>query len=212
MADKKAKKNKIKLTLKPGIAAFSYLDKPDSGGKYSDDKFKTTMVYDDEALIEHIEKATIELAEQEWGDSVDIDEVKRPFRMPDEQTRDDFEGKITLVTKTKYKPMLFDAKRKKLKPNVKIFSGDEIAAIVELIPYESTEKVREGKKTVTVTIYGVSAQLKAVQLIRKNSGGGVDASDFGEYDDGFDNDEFEDPYGDQEGAGGEDEGDDNGDF
>lgn len=211
MADTK-KKNKKQITLKPGTAAYTYLDKPDTGHKYSNNKFKTTMVYDDDFdLIEHIEAAVVELAEAEWGDTVDIDEVKRPFRLAEDQEKEQFEGKITLNASTKYKPMLFDAKRKKLKSSVKIFSGDEIAAIVDLLPYESTEKVREGKKTVTVTVYGVSAQLKAVQLITKNSGGGVDASAFGEYDDGFDSDDYEDQFDDQS-EDEENEDDDNGDF
>lgn len=210
MADKK--KNRKQLTLRPTTVAYAWLDKPDSGHKFSNNKFKTTFVYDDVDDMAKIEEAVVELAEAEWGDKVSIDEVKRPYRTADEQTKEAFQGKVTITASSKFKPDLRDAKRKKLPPKVKIFGGDVCAAIVMLMPYESTEKVREGNKTITVTVYGVSAQLQAVQLVTKNSNGGSGADAFEEYDDGYDGSTFED-WGDDDQAEGEDIGsDDDGDF
>lgn len=187
-----AKKNKVQLTLPPATAAYAYIDKPDTGHKFSSGKFKVTMVYDDTDFVQAVEDAVKQIAEEEWGDAVDLDDVKRPYKMPDEQTKENFEGKATMNASSKYKPQAYDAKRKKLPSKVKIFGGDLISSIVQLVPYESTEKVREGKKTVTINVYGVTAQLAAIQLIDKRGGGGADPSMFGEYEDGFDASGIED--------------------
>lgn len=211
MADKKIKRQ---VTLKPTTVAYAYLNKPDTGHKFSNGKFKATLVYDDLADLDHVEAAVREIAAEEWGGRVNIDEVKRPFRTPDEQTKEAFEGKTTLNMTSKYKPQAFDAKRKPLPEKVSIFGGDKVAAIVTLMPYESTEKVREGSKVVTLTVYGVSAQIGAVQLVEKRAGGGVSADMFGEYDDGYDASGFQD-YGSGDGdEGGEPsfEGGETGDF
>jgi hypothetical protein len=207
-----AKKNKEQHTLPPATAAYAYLDKPDTGHKFSNNKFKVTMVYDDTDFVDAVEELVVQLAQEEWGDKVDIDDVKRPYRLPDEQTKENFEGKATIAVTSKYKPQAYDAKRKKLPSSVKIYSGDVISCIVQLMPYESTEKVREGKKTVTVTVYGVSAQLSAVQLIEKRGGGGADPNAFGEYDDGFDGSEYEDEEDNSSDHEGGESVDDDGDY
>lgn len=206
-----AKKQKIQHTLPPATAAYAYLDKPDTGHKYSNNKYKVTMVYDDVDFVDELEAKVAEIAKEEWGDAVDLADVKRPYRLPDEQTKENFEGKATIATTSKYKPQGYDAKRKKLPSSVKIFSGDLISAIIQLMPYESTEKVREGRKTVTVTVYGVTAQLAAVQLIEKRGGGGADPDAFGEYEDGFDASGFEDEEEEPDHEGGESV-DDDGDY
>lgn len=213
MAENKKKKNKKQITLPRAVAAYAWIEKPDSGHKYSDNKHKVTMVYDDEAsteeLVDRIRTECEKLALAEWGEDFDLSELQYPIRSPEDQTKDDFEGKYTITPKSKYAPMRFDAKRNKLAAKVKVFSGDVVASIIDLLPYESTEQVRENGKKITVKIYGVSAQLKAVQLIEKRGGGGVDASMFDEYDEGFDSSDFS--ADDQSDEGGEPE-DDNADF
>lgn len=195
-----AKKNQAQVTFAATACAFAWIDKPDSGHKFSDNKHKVTLVYNDEddavtvkcnKQERNLKEICEELAVAEWGEDFDLEELRLPIRFGDEQTKDDFEGKTTITPKSKYKPMAYDAKRNKLPKGVKIFSGDVVSVIAKLMPYESTEKVREGKKMVSVTTFGISAQLAAIQLVEKRAGGGAGPDGFEEYDDGFDASEFE---------------------
>lgn len=179
-----AKKPQRKVTLKRVTAAYAYIDKPDTGHTFSNNKFKVTAVHEDEAVFADLMAASKSLAEEAFPE-VDEDDIRMPLRTPEEQTKEAFEGKYTVNTSTKFQPSVYDAMKKLMSKKTKIMGGDLVSLILILLPYESTEKVREGKKTVTVTVYGISAQLAAVQLIEKRSGG-VDASMFDEYEDGFD--------------------------
>ena len=182
-----AKKNMAKITLPRAVASLAYLTSPDTGHKFSDNKYKVTMRYSEDPFAGLIEKAK-EIAANEWGGEVDFEEVRLPFKTAEEQTKEYYEGCWTITPKTKFAPSLFDSRRKPLPRGVKIQGGDEIAAIIVLLPYEKSEKVKEGKRLVDVMTYGITAQLKAVQLIRKNAG--EDGSDFDEYEDGFDSDDY----------------------
>ena len=213
-----AKKNKAQVTFAPTTCAYAWIDKPDTGHKFSNNKYKTTLVFDDEADAlavkmnkqqRDLKEICEELALAEWGDDFDLSELRLPVRMPEDQTKESFEGKATVTPSSKFKPMAYDAKRNKLPKGVKIFSGDVVSVIATLLPYESTEKVREGKKMVSVTTYGISAQLSAIQLVEKRAGGGAGADGFDEYEEGFDASEFED-YEEEEEL--DDDGDDDGDY
>lgn len=215
-----ARKVKTTVTFKPTVASYPWIDKPDTGHKFSDNKYKTTLLYDDvddavtvkeNGNLVNLQDVCERLALAEWGDDFDLEELRVPIRMAEDQTREDYEGMTTITAKSKYAPMAYDAKRNKLPKKVKIFGGDVVSVIATLLPYESTEKVREGKKVVTVTTYGISAQLSAIQLVEKRAGGGAGPEGFDSHEGGFDGSGYED-QDDEDQDDEEDNNDDSGDF
>lgn len=182
-----------------GIAAFTYLYSPDSGGKYSDDKYKLTLIVDPEgtaqAEIDAIHKVCRKVAKEEFGNKVNLDDVRMPYQEGAED-KEEFAGKMILRTKSKFQPGIVDAKRKPLAEGVKVKSGDLIKCAGTLYPYAQTENIVEvinGKKVKKqVTSYGVSIQLIGVQLLEKRVGGGGDVSGL------FDDEEGEIPAAESE--------------
>lgn len=166
-----AKKPRKQWVTPVGVASFPYLREPDTEGQYADDKWKVTLVFDDDVapVLEEIEEVCRTLAEQAFPDA-DLSDLKLPFRSPEEQTREELDGKYTLTTKTAYKPDLVDTKKNDLPADVEIQGSDLLRCVVLLLPYETTERIKVGKKTETITAYGVSAQLQLVQLVEKRAG------------------------------------------
>lgn len=167
-----AKKQFLKAVSPVVTAAYAWLSKPDEGQQYSDGKFKVTLVLDkeDDATEGFITKMT-ELSEQaataEWGKVPK--KLKMPFVDGDEGEKEEFEGKYKLTAKSKFKPGCVDAKRVSLPEGQEPRSGDMIRASLVLIPYKAGAD------------YGVTCQLRNVQLIEKrNGGGGSGADDFEE--------------------------------
>lgn len=192
MADKK--KQYIKAVIGPGIAAYSYLAKPDEGGKYSDGKFKLTLVVDQDApWLNDFKKKCLEAAKAEWP-KAKPDSIKLPLIDGDEKEKEEFEGKFLITAKSQRRPKMVDAKRNALPKDV-IKSGDEVKISVTLNPCTPS-----GTKTVALWLNGV-------QLIAKNNEGYDAADDFDE-EDGFEYEGGEDA----EDKGGDDEDDDDGDF
>lgn len=192
-----AKSKKVLLVTPPGTAAYAWFHKPDSGHQYSNNKYKGTLVLPGDTDMSDIEaKAKAVLAEA--YPKADVDTAGMFFKSGDNHKNEEFRGTILLNASSKFAPQIVDAKRKPLPKGVEARSGDEVRFVLSLFPYESTEKVREGGKTVTVTVYGVSAQLQVVQVITKNSGGGgvnmldeidgFDASEDGGWSAGADDD------------------------
>lgn len=173
-----------------GIAAFAYIHKPDTGHQYSTNKYKVTVVLDGDTDMEAIRAKALEAATHKWGDKVPEADIVMPWRDGDDRKQEEFHGKLLITASSKFAPTVVDSKRKPLKKGVQVWSGDEIAIVVNLNPYEKTEKVREMKKTVDVKVFGVSAQLNIVQLIQKNSGGG--GLNLLEDEEGFENDDVDD--------------------
>jgi hypothetical protein len=195
------KKQPAKTYILPaGTAAFPHIDKPDTEGKFADNKFKVRMVWDGDVDLAAI-RATIEKeakAHPEYGDSFDPETFAFPFReWGDDAEKEEFRGKITADVKSKFKPQVVDAKRKDVVTKGLKMAGDTIKAMVTLYFYQKTEKVKAGKKMVDETVYGCSLQLVAVQIIEKRSGGG------GNYAGGFDE---EDGYSSEDDAGAETDG------
>lgn len=57
------------------IASFTWLERPDSGFEFSDDKYKVTLLFDKEsgegrAFKQKMDEMTQELASQEFGDKI----------------------------------------------------------------------------------------------------------------------------------------------
>lgn len=194
------KKKYVRTTTGKGIAAYAYLAKKDSGRKYSDDKFKVTLVVDKDApWIEEFQAKCLEEAKKEWPKAKPAS-IKLPLRDGDEMEKEEFEGKYLITAKSAKRPAMIDAKRKTLPKDV-IKSGDEIKINVALNPCTPS-----GNKTIALW-------LNAVQLITKNNNGFDAASEF-EDEDGFeyDGDGFEDEEEEEDTETEDDAEDDDDDF
>lgn len=208
--EKKPKKPMRKITTARCIAAYAYVNEPDTEGKFADGKFKITMKFEKDQDISALETAIDEVAIETFPE-IDPSDIKKPLKDGDESEKDDYHGFITVTAKTKDRPKLIDAKRNPLPSKIKIFSGDVVKVAVTVMGYESTEKVVEkvnGKRVEkTEKVYGVTLYLDAVQLLEKNNGtGGNAASRFAD-EDGFDGSEHEGSDEDQtdESAGSDDD-------
>lgn len=207
MAETKTKKKFVNAVLPRGVASRVYLDKPDDKAPEGvswkpDGKYKTNLVYDSADEIADLREKIVEMAKENLGSKFVETEFKFPWRdYEDEEGTPDFLKNKTVVTaKTKAKPKVVDAKRNPVPDSIKVRGGDVIKASVGLNIYEQIEKVREGRKTVEVKVYGCNLYLNAVQLIQKRAGGGSGADAFDE-EDGFSVDEAGDagePGGDEE--------------
>lgn len=153
-----------------GIAAYAWISKVDQGHKYSDGKFKVTLVLDkDDPELATLRSTILAFGKEEFGN----DDFKLPFKDGDKSDKPEFQGKTLVVAKSKFPPGCIDAKRQELPEDVWPYSGDLIKFSASLYPYET------GGTT------GVSLQLRGVQLLDKRNKGNDSASDFGE-EDGYD--------------------------
>lgn len=185
-----AKQKKVNIVTPAGIAAFAYFHKPDTGKKFSDNKFKGKLVLDGDVDLSAIEEKIRAFAAEAYPDA-DLSELQLPWKDGDDE-KEEFAGKIILTAKSKYAPQIVDSKKKPLPKGVKAMSGDKVRFVASLYAYEKTEEqtIIEGKKKskVEVTIYGVSLQLNVVQVIEKNAGGSG-LSELDEIEDGWEADE-----------------------
>lgn len=190
-----SKKFKAPVIRTPmGTFAFAYIREPDSGNNtFSDDKYKTWHVMDDGKEVqewsEKFVKMCHEAARAKWGKIPEdliiplVNGTEYAESDPEKaEAREEFKDTIIVRPKTQFKPAVFDADRTELPDDVLVKSGDRGKLSIALVPYESTEKIREGKKLVTVTSFGISPQLRAVQLLQK---GGYDASNDFDDEDGY---------------------------
>lgn len=203
-------KKKVYAVTPVGVGAFCWIHKPDTGHKYSNNKHKVTLVLEPDVDLEPIRKLALEAASQEdWGEDYDPEDLKMPFASGDGKKQEEFHGKILFNAASKYAPKVIDGRRQPFPKGVFARSGDEMRLVVLLYPYQKTEKVkiRENGKMIEVdeTVYGVSAQLDTVQVVRKHSGGGAGASMLDDIEDGYDasQDEPEDPSDDMPAADGD---------
>lgn len=183
------KKKLPKVATPEGVAAYAWINKPDSGNEYSDDKYKVTLLIDEEAesteqFVAKITAQAKELAAEEWGKCPK--DLQLPFRDGNEiadekEDKEDFRGMVVFTLKSKYQPGVVDAKKKSL-PAKAVMSGDLIRASALLVPYKTTETVVENGKKKKVTVHGVTFRLRNIQLLEKRNMGGGAAGDFDEMD------------------------------
>lgn len=68
-----------------GRLMYLYLDKPDQGREFSDDKYKATIAWPKGADLSSLREALVKAARIEWGDDVDLASIQKPFRDGDEK-------------------------------------------------------------------------------------------------------------------------------
>jgi hypothetical protein len=213
-APKKGKKFSVEVVSPKAIAAYAWVNKPDTGNQYSDDKYKVTLVFDGEADLSKLEAAAKEVADHDFPD-VKFDDVKLPFVDGDTKAEknEEFAGKVLVTAKSQFKPGVFDAKRKALPKGIELRSGDVCKALLKAISYEKTETVVEkvnGKRVESKeTVHGITFQLAGLQLLEKRNGGGNAANAFEDEEGGFDASEYEGAGSDDSSSG---DGDQSGDY
>lgn len=179
-----SKQNAVKMITPPAVGAYAWLAKPDEGQQFSDGKFKVTLKFDKKnkahkKFIDEMTKRSDAIAtDQQENDkawkNLNLDDKKLPFRDGDASGKEDFEGFWTLTAKTKFRPGMVDCSEPvvSLPEGEEPRSGDVIRIAVALNPYCM------GK-----TNFGISAQLRNVQLIERNNTGQND--EFGAVEGGY---------------------------
>jgi hypothetical protein len=207
MADaKKPKQRKVTYVTPVGVAAYSYFHKPDTGGTYSDNKYKGDLILPGDTDLSKLEDLCKDFCIENFP-KAPRDEIQLPFKSGDDHKNEEFHGKLILKAKSQYAPQVVDSKKKRLPKGVFARAGDEVRFVTTLYAYETTETVKEGGKKKTVTLWGVSLQLTVVQVITKNAGGGG-LNELDEID-GYDASEDGEPW-DGESNSSEDDADSNG--
>lgn len=183
-----------KLISPVAVAAYAWLDKPDSKFAKTEDEanYKLTLVFDeDDAEAQAFVQKISDLGQEIAPKLKDPVKLKKGFKLVKESDKDEFEGKILLECKSKYKPTLIDSARNELGDGA-IKSGDLVRASILVKPYPAFGS-------------GISLKLRAVQLIEKrNMGGGGGADDFDDYEGGY--------VADQTSGGSGEDDDDDADF
>lgn len=156
------KPKRIVLVTPAGVAAYSWLKNPDVGKKYSDGKYKLTLVLDkeDDAAVEFCKKLVAMGAKKL---------IKNGDVIAEEKDKEEFKGKYLITAKSKHQPKMIDAKRIELPSNVFPMSGDVVK--IAIVPNE----YEDGKWNL---------YLNAVQLLKKNARG-FEAGDYFDEEDGF---------------------------
>jgi hypothetical protein len=150
-------------------ARYPKISTPDTKGKYADGKFKTDGVLDDTSYAV-VEKALDAAAKTFWPDA---DVVSTPLRTfynnaEDKKAKKNADGR-GFTLKSKYRPAVFDSKKKALPEGVQIGGGSIIRVAAAIFPWKKDERVKvkgaDGKVTVEESVsYGVSLYLNDVQV------------------------------------------------
>ena len=159
-----------------GTARYPHISKPDTTGKYADNKYKTRLVYkiDDKAVlaaIKQIDAFAEEVHGKQWA------KKHVPYVI------DEDAGEIVLTAKTQYEPAVFDTKNQKIGKDVNIGGGSVMRLSGFLIEFDK----------------GISYQLKQAQVKSVAQA----SSDFDEVEDGY---EYEGTGGFDDSDEGTDEG------
>ena len=149
---------KITFVSPVGTARYPHITTPDSTGQYADGKFKTKLVVPKKeaaALVQRLK----DLAKEHRV-------AKLPFTEED--------GDIVFTIKSKFKPLVFDAKNNEVKKvDLRVGGGSKLRVAGVVYPYDK----------------GLSLQMKQVQILDLQDGG--DAM-FDEADGSFDASELDD--------------------
>lgn len=213
-----AKPKLISYAFPKGTAAYCHIDFPDDRAPEKssfkpDGKYKITVLLDSEEPLAKIRAALLATAKELWPD-VPAEDINLPWKFHDDDDKNEsLRNKVAVIAKTKYRPDVIDA-RKQAVPLIKKdgkerfavspYGGDLVRFVAQAVPYEKTEKVREGKQFVEETVHGISLRLSVVQIIEKRGAAG--GSELLDEEEGFAVDGGSAP--DTEGAEGEDNGGD----
>jgi DNA-directed RNA polymerase len=171
-------------------ARYPKISEPDTKGKFADGKFKSDGFLED-ADYAAVEKALVSAGKKFWpeADVVSLP-LKEFFANAEDKKAKKAEGR-GFTLKSKYRPAVFDSKKKALPKDVKIGGGSVIRVASAIFPWSKAEKMKikgaDGKMTIEeTTAYGVSLRLGDIQvrsLVEHQAQG--DGSAFDEDEGGF---------------------------
>lgn len=170
-----AKKFYKKFASPPAMCSYAWLDQPDTGNKYSDNKYKVTIVLDkDDPWIPTFKDMLSETLSKNG-----IANIRDGFHNPlvdgdtkkdqDGNPKTEFAGKYLITFKTNDKPGLVDGNNKPLAEGIKIMSGDVVRAGGAMTYYEQNDG-------------GITVYLDMVKLIEKRNMGSNPDDLFGDDD------------------------------
>lgn len=138
---------KIKFTSPFGAAQYPHLSKPDTKGKFADNKYKTKLVCstadkDAQAFITFLDEAAIELHGKAGA------KLYKPYVLDEEA------GNVTFIFKTQYAPGIFDAALGQAK-GVDVGNGSVLRVMGVVVEFEK----------------GITAQINQIQIKELNSAG-----------------------------------------
>lgn len=166
MTAKSARKSQTVAFVSPfGVARFPKITSPDTDGKYADNKFKTSIVFDG-ADVDAV-KAALEAAAAKLLPGIDLNDILLPGRLMKDKNKDTGEKTVVgygINCKSKDRPAVFDAKKNKLPEGVQIGAGSVIRMAGALKAYEKDQVVEgdDGKKRVVT--HGLTLWLNDVQV------------------------------------------------
>lgn len=151
-----------RIVTAKGLAHFSYVNKPDTEGPYSDGKYKITVSFPaDSEFVSTLEEKVDALLKEHYGDSVPINAYS-PIKYGDDQNnakmREAMQGRVFIRAKSAKQPVVVDAQKQELPEDMTVFGGDTVKVAMTLAVYDGAQK-------------GVTAYLDAIQLIEKRSDG-----------------------------------------
>jgi Protein of unknown function (DUF2815) len=176
-----------------GVARFPKISTPDIGGRYSDGKFKTMVIFAD-ADLPAVKAAQEAAAAKLWPGLTRAD-LKLPLREFFDKNKE--EGTETsagwgITFKSKNRPLVLDAKKQKLPEGLKIGGGSEIRIGAAFAAYENADEVliieNGTKRTETVIQKGLTVYLNSVQVRDLQQGARSDGSEFDEVSGGYEYD------------------------
>ena len=158
-----SKKLKMPTLVSPvGTLAYGWLSKPDEGKKYSDGKYKGTLVLtpgtkEVDDFVKMVEEAHAEARGNKKTDSP----IKDGNDKTDKETgeiKEEFKDKILVTFKSQFQPQLLEKNREgELPVDQAPKSGDLVKFAYAMVPYA------EGKNA------GVSMQMRAVKLMERRA-------------------------------------------
>lgn len=162
----------VNFASQAGIANYAWLNKPDTGSDFSDNKYKVTVAWNkDDEFVKTLNAIVMDAAKREFGDELPTN-FNNPIKDGDSGDKEQFAGKVYATFKSTRRPSQVDASNFELPEDVIIMGGDKIRVAAAAKAYNGAQK-------------GVCFYLDMVKLIEKNNGGGNKAANmFGE-DEGY---------------------------
>jgi hypothetical protein len=164
MATSKKKTETIKFVSPLGEFRWPKISQPDTKGKYADGKFKTAHIPNGDDGHKRMVTMLEDAAKKLLGDNA------KDCTMPIREFKNKDTGEVEEVGfnyKSKYRPAVFDAKKKKLPEGVTIGNGSEGRIVGVIFPWSKTTKVK-GKN---IEEHGISIRLGDVQITKLQEGG-----------------------------------------
>ena len=144
-----AKKHKTivgnKIVTPKARLSYPSLFAPDTGGQYSDDKYKATLLMDTGTVgeeIKNLQRAVLKVAKEAFGEETKLADIAHPFRKGNEKLTDDdsvapgYQDMIYIIPKSKYRPDVVDGSLKNAE-ETDVYAGCFVRASVYPYSYVS---------------------------------------------------------------------------